>query len=175
MPRVRRASHTPTRCAAGHCSCGRWRVHSVSLQCSAWSGRHGVPDEPLDWRAPALRRRDEEVPISSKRATVENQNTPLAVETGQYHGRCCPIGSIPQERRGVARYQCPWQSTFGRSPHEIWCEEGPTASRAYPLGSASHSRSFDHRRRPEMLRTAIATAFFWPTSTTSFLPRVTPV
>jgi hypothetical protein len=44
-----------------------------------------------------------------------------------------------------------------------------------PLGSASHSRSFDHRRRPEMLRTAIATAFFWPTSTTSFLPRVTPV
>jgi len=51
----------------------------------------------------------------------------------------------------------------------------PTASRAYPLGSASHSRSFDHRRRPEMLRTAIATAFFWPTSTTSFLPRVTPV
>ena len=39
----------------------------------------------------------------------------------------------------------------------------------------SHSCSFDHRRRPEMLRTAIATAFFCPTSTTSFLPRVTPV
>jgi hypothetical protein len=39
----------------------------------------------------------------------------------------------------------------------------------------SHSCSFDHRCRPEMLRTAIATAFFWPTSTTSFLPRVTPV
>jgi hypothetical protein len=43
------------------------------------------------------------------------------------------------------------------------------------LGSASRSWSFDHRRRPEMLRTAIATAFFWPTKTTSFLPRVTPV
>jgi hypothetical protein len=28
---------------------------------------------------------------------------------------------------------------------------------------------------PEMLRTAIATAFFCPTSTTSRLPRVTPV
>src|SRR5712691_5765208 len=42
-------------------------------------------------------------------------------------------------------------------------------------GAASHSFSFDHRRRPETLRTAIATAFFWPTSTTSFLPRVTPV
>src|SRR6267378_2644633 len=63
-----------------HCSCGRGRVHSVSLQCSAWSGRHGVPDEPLNWRDPALRRRDEEVPISSKRATAKNQNTPLAVE-----------------------------------------------------------------------------------------------
>ena len=41
--------------------------------------------------------------------------------------------------------------------------------------SASHSFNFDHRRRPEALRTAMATAFFWPTSTTSRLPRVTPV
>ena len=32
---------------------------------------------------------------------------------------------------------------------------------------ASHSSSFDQRRRPEALRTAMATAFFWPTSTTS--------
>jgi hypothetical protein len=39
----------------------------------------------------------------------------------------------------------------------------------------SHSASFDHRRRPEMLRTAMAMAFFWPTSTTSRFPRVTPV
>src|SRR5271166_2698061 len=39
----------------------------------------------------------------------------------------------------------------------------------------SHSSSFDQRRRPETLRTAIAMAFFWPTRTTSFLPRVTPV
>src|SRR4051812_19865737 len=31
------------------------------------------------------------------------------------------------------------------------------------------------RRRPDTLRTAITTAFFWPTSTTSRLPRVTPV
>ena len=44
-----------------------------------------------------------------------------------------------------------------------------------PAGAASHSFSFDHRRRPETLRTAIATAFFWPTSTTSRFPRVTPV
>jgi hypothetical protein len=39
----------------------------------------------------------------------------------------------------------------------------------------SHSLSFDQRRRPETFRTAIATAFFWPTSTTSFLPRVMSV
>jgi hypothetical protein len=39
----------------------------------------------------------------------------------------------------------------------------------------SHSASFDQRCRPETFFTAIATAFFWPTRTTSFLPRVTPV
>ena len=39
----------------------------------------------------------------------------------------------------------------------------------------SHSLSFDHRLRPDTLRTAIATAFFCPTNTTSRLPRVTPV
>jgi hypothetical protein len=36
----------------------------------------------------------------------------------------------------------------------------------------SHSSSFDQRRRPETLRTVIAMAFFWPTRTTSSLPRV---
>ena len=40
---------------------------------------------------------------------------------------------------------------------------------------ANHSRSFDHRRRPDTLRTAIATALRVPTSTTSRLPRVMPV
>ena len=39
----------------------------------------------------------------------------------------------------------------------------------------SHSANFDHRRRPEALRTAMATAFFCPTKTTSRLPLVTPV
>ncbi len=39
----------------------------------------------------------------------------------------------------------------------------------------SHSCSLDQRRRPETLRTAMATAFFCPTRTTSRLPRVTPV
>ena len=41
-------------------------------------------------------------------------------------------------------------------------------------GALSHSSSFDHRRRPATFRTAMATAFFCPTSTTSRLPRVTP-
>jgi len=36
---------------------------------------------------------------------------------------------------------------------------------------ASHSDNFDHLRRPETLRTAMATAFF----TTSLLPLVMPV
>jgi NAD(P)-dependent dehydrogenase (short-subunit alcohol dehydrogenase family) len=40
---------------------------------------------------------------------------------------------------------------------------------------SSHSASFDHRRLPETLRTAMAMAFFCPTKTTSCLPRVTPV
>ena len=39
----------------------------------------------------------------------------------------------------------------------------------------SQSASFDHRRRPETLRTAMATAFFCPTNTTSRFPLVTPV
>jgi hypothetical protein len=43
------------------------------------------------------------------------------------------------------------------------------------VADCGHSRSFDQRRRPETLRTAMATAFFWPTRTTSRLPRVTPV
>ena len=47
--------------------------------------------------------------------------------------------------------------------------------RATGCPGRSHSASFDHRRRPEMLRTAMAMAFFWPTSTTSRFPRVTPV
>ena len=39
----------------------------------------------------------------------------------------------------------------------------------------SHSANFDHRRRPETLRTAMATAFFCPTSRTNRFPLVTPV
>ena len=45
----------------------------------------------------------------------------------------------------------------------------------YPIRSASHSFSFDQRRRVCWPRTAIDSAFRWPTSTTSRLPRVTAV
>jgi hypothetical protein len=38
----------------------------------------------------------------------------------------------------------------------------------------NQSRSFDHRRRPETFLTAITTAFFCPSRTTSRLPRGTP-
>src|SRR5262249_39914894 len=44
-----------------------------------------------------------------------------------------------------------------------------------PVPTPSHSRSLDQRRRPETLRTAMAMAFFWPTSTTNLFPRVIPV
>ena len=39
----------------------------------------------------------------------------------------------------------------------------------------SNPCSFEQRRRPETLCTAMATAFFWPTRTTSRLPRVMPM
>jgi hypothetical protein len=53
----------------------------------------------------------------------------------------------------------------------------PTLLRSTLTGvfGASCSPSFDHRRRPETLRTAMAIACFCPTNTTSRLPRVTPV
>ena len=47
----------------------------------------------------------------------------------------------------------------------------------YCQGEAGRRRSasFDQRRRPETLRTAMAKAFFCPTNTTSRFPLVTPV
>src|SRR3954471_7784064 len=61
---------------------------------------------------------------------------------------------------------------------KILCNHGqlamPNSRETGGLGR-NHSLSFDQRRRPETLGTAMATAFFCPTSTTSRLPRVTPV
>jgi len=52
---------------------------------------------------------------------------------------------------------------------------GPVEGRELTEDAASHSLSFDQRRRPETFFTVMATAFFCPTRTTSRLPRVTPV
>ena len=65
-------------------------------------------------------------------------------------------------------------SWLAREDQHYWWPVG-TASDIFERSAFSHSRNFDQRRRPETLRTAMATAFFCPTSTTSRLPRVTPV
>jgi hypothetical protein len=49
-----------------------------------------------------------------------------------------------------------------------------TAQLSTGLGR-SHSANFDHRRRSETLRTAMAMTFFCPTNNTSRFPLVTPV
>jgi hypothetical protein len=55
--------------------------------------------------------------------------------------------------------------------------QGPLMScyQRFEVFALNHSASFDHRRLPEALRTAMTTAFFCPTKTTSRLPLVTPV
>ncbi len=45
----------------------------------------------------------------------------------------------------------------------------------YDLYKAIHSANFDHLRVSTFPLTAIPTAFFWPTKTSSFLPLVMPV
>ena len=55
------------------------------------------------------------------------------------------------------------------------CRLHGAGCRAESNGAESHSFNFDQRRRPDTFFTAMATAFFCPTRTTSRLPRVTPV
>ena len=76
----------------------------------------------------------------------------------------CDDRGAPASRGG----ECHWPETARRSLSV--CR--PVIS---SFSAPSHSFNFDHRRRPDTLRTAMATAFFCPTSTTSRLPRVTPV
>ena len=75
--------------------------------------------------------------------------------------------------------------TYGHPSETAECHwlagpEAPTSDRhhlcatATPLMPAIHL-SLDQRLRPEAFLTAMAMAFGWPTSTTSRLPRVTPV
>ena len=79
---------------------------------------------------------------------------PTATQLSVRHARRVNGDPWPEDRASLRRFRVPDRSSALRP---------------------SHSSSFDQRRRPEALRTAMATAFFWPTSTTSRLPRVTPV
>src|SRR5271166_2472640 len=81
---------------------------------------------------------------------------PYPVSERVHNGRPAPLG--PVRLRGTV--YC----------HKDACGPGVTIDAAQ-----SHSFNFDHRRRPDTLCTAMAIAFRWPTSTTSRLPRVTPV
>jgi hypothetical protein len=65
---------------------------------------------------------------------------------------CSPLSRPPKNPRP------PWRHSDVRH-HAL-------ASR-FETSALNHSASFDQRRRPETLRTAIATAFFCPTRTTS--------
>ncbi len=83
----------------------------------------------------------------------------------------------------TARTSCLSRSRMRQNPHVRICGGPGSATtlvyptqRGYDVGdAASHSSSFDQRRRPETFFTAMAAAFFWPASTTSRLPRVMPV
>ena len=77
---------------------------------------------------------------------------------------------------GPAREGSHWHQPCKPAPVRV-TGEPPVSQRASCVraGTDNHSFSFDQRRRPDTLRTAMATAFFWPTSTTSRLPLVTPV
>src|SRR6516162_926382 len=87
-------------------------------------------------------------------------------------GRWCSdlAGSSLSSCRPVS--MSPHQQAGRRWPLSA-CASTPVDTRL--SGHRSHSASFDHRRRPETLRTAMAMAFFCPTNTTSRFPLVTPV
>jgi hypothetical protein len=102
----------------------------------------------------------------SRRFSVPRSNNgrPLAAEPGQDGVNVSAYQlAAAHPTASKASLSTALQSTFDELNDR---EGGP---------SRSHSSSFDHRLRPDTLRTAIAMAFFWPTRTTSRLPRVTPV
>lgn len=90
-------------------------------------------------------------------------------------GADVPAGGCDQVVAPVAAAVARWVEP--RIMQKVCSDHGqPAMLRREAAGPGrSHPPSFDHRLRPETLRTAMATAFFCPTSTTSRLPRVTPV
>ena len=73
--------------------------------------------------------------------------------------------------------QARWRSTgrvkLTNRPHLLGAGRRSRSGQA--AFAKSHSFSFDHRRPSCRARTAIPSAFRWPTTTTNLFPRVTPV
>jgi len=110
-------------------------------------------------------------PLPAAAANGRNRRIAIAEYIG--YGRDLPLNSHPQQTLSQVR----WSIVQG---HPSEARSGPSSNVIRTIfyiyaRPANLSFNFDHRRRPDTLRTAIATAFFWPTSTTSRLPRVTPV
>ena len=61
----------------------------------------------------------------------------------------------------------------GRSPRDRASPANPVSESSF--APANYSSGFDQHRRPEAFRTAMAIAFFWPTSATGRFPCVTSV
>ena len=85
---------------------------------------------------------------------------------------CETLAVAPGEQRSAGRYRA---GGFRKKSSAIMFQLAMPNCRETGGFGRNHSLSFDHRLRPDTLRTAMATAFLCPTSTTSFLPRVTPV
>ena len=93
---------------------------------------------------------------------------------GSLAGACACGWRITNLSRNPLRYQVLW--SWG-----VVDSRNREARRVAPAGSSSqldcaiHSANFDHLRVSTLPLTAIPTACFWPTKTTSFLPLVMPV
>ena len=119
---------------------------SINLVCTASEGRWTDPEH-----FQTVTYRDEDMTESRLRVIVESPRV---------------IRSAPE---AIAHRGLSGDPIFGTPVG--WDEPKDQLAREPP----SHSLSFDHLLRPETLRTAMATAFFWPTRTTSRFPRVMPV
>jgi hypothetical protein len=76
-------------------------------------------------------------------------------------------GNVSEARASIGRYLDFYND---RRPHSSLDRRT-----IKPTSTSRHSAWQPNPGRPEILRTAMATAFFCPTNTTSRLPRVTPV
>ena len=123
-----------------------------------------VPQHPAGTRANGIAVRHMVVaPRKIRHRMYEGQGAGAA----GCHTADARLGRVRHQKGGVMR-----SAHAVAHPHLKWtfCESAAVPVRS--ADAASHSFSFDHLRRPDTLRTAMATAFFWPTSTTSRSPIV---